>query len=91
MIAAHERLTLREAAAREGVHYETIRAWANKGFRGVRLEVEPRGRQLFTSEKMLEAFHAEVKRRRQGPEPEERQSSADRKAAEQRLRAKLNM
>jgi len=88
MIATDQRLTLREAAALEGVHYETIRAWANKGFRGVRLEVEPRGRQLFTSEEMLAEFHAEVKRRRQGPEQPKRQTEAEGRATRERIWAK---
>lgn len=52
-------LTVREAAARLGVHVKTVRRWISPGVLGVRLDVVRLGGTVRTSREALQRFAAD--------------------------------
>lgn len=86
------RISLREAARREGVDYETVRRWISQGVRGgVCLEWFPRGGRMFTSVEALRRFYRRIADRRNGPSrvSEEEARELRRMADAARLRIEL--
>lgn len=66
-LTAETRVSIREAAQREGVDYETVRRWIDQGVRGgVRLEWFPRGGRMFTTIEALKRFYGRIAQRRNG-------------------------